>query len=239
MAPASGNEPINPSGGFWRELVRLPFRKFVIETSLSEAEVAERLRGIVEPGSPFLAPFWRSNRLFRGEVSPQGFKVMRIILYRNSFLPVVSGTFEPGPSGARVAVTMRPMRPMQVFLALWFGLGLAFIAVALGRSIGPAFSSGHSGTNPHAGSPILLIGSVAGVSAAYLIFAGSFGYEARKARALLEDALQAMPSDRIQQILAGTKPEGAPRALMHAVIVALIGAAAAVIAMVLVQHGRP
>jgi hypothetical protein len=230
MASVVGNDPINPGGGFWRELMRLPFRQFVIETSLSEAEVVERLRGIVEPGSAILAPLRRTNKLFAGEVSPQGFKFMRIIGYGNAALPVVSGSFARDASGTRVAVTMRPTRFFQVFGAVWLGFALLFVTITLVLSITLIFSSSKDGANPSANASMIFLGGLAVVSAGYLLMAGSFGFEARKARRILEDALNATPSARVQQILSGTAPTGLPKFWIVIGVVAAIGVIALFIA---------
>src|ERR1700674_4092390 len=118
MASVGGGAPPNSRDGLLSELIRPPFRQFVIDTELSEAEIVERLRGIVELGSPFVAGLGRTNKLFAGEVSPHGFKIMRLIYYGNGALPVVIGRFEPGPKGARVQVTMRPTKIAIAFGAL-------------------------------------------------------------------------------------------------------------------------
>lgn len=199
MASSGGDAPLNSSGGWLRDLIRPPSRQFVIDTELSAAEVVERLRAIVEPGSVFLAGLRRTNKLFAGEVSPDGFKIMRLIYYANSSLPVLIGRFETGPSGARVQVTMRLMRFTQIFFRIWFGfLALFFATVALAT----VFSSRKNGV-----MGLLMLGAVAmGAFGYLLILAGPFGLEARKARGLLEEALQTTPGPRIQKILASAPP---------------------------------
>src|SRR5713101_785107 len=129
MASIGGGAPLNSRAGLLRDLIRPPFRKFAIDTELSQAEIVERLRGIVEPGGAFLAGLGGTKKLFAGQVSPQGFKITRLIYYGNGSLPVVIGTFEPGPNGARVQVTMRPTQFALAFGILWFGSMVLFIVV--------------------------------------------------------------------------------------------------------------
>lgn len=199
-----GGAPRDPDGERWlRDLTRLPFRQFSIDTELSEAEVVERLRAIVEPGNVFLAGLRRTNKLFAGEVSPDGFQILRLIFYRNSSLPILIGRFEIGPRGARVQVTMRLMRFVQVFLAVWFGFLLFFFVIVAVASLESIFSFRKTGF----GSPLTLVGLAIGMGLfGYLIVTVPFGLEARKAQGLLEEALQATPGPRIQKILSGAPP---------------------------------
>jgi hypothetical protein len=134
MASVGGGASRTPSGGWLQDVVRFPSRQFDLDTELTQAESVERLRAIAEPGSVFLASFRRTNKLFAGEVWPDGFKVMRLIYYGNSGLPVVEGRLQPGPIGTRVQVTMRLMQSARIFSMLWFG----FLAFLVGSMVGVA-----------------------------------------------------------------------------------------------------
>jgi hypothetical protein len=187
MASIGGGAAINPGGGWLRELIRWPSREFDIDTRLAPAEIVERLRAIIEPGSRFLALFKRRKKPFTGEVSADGFKVMRLAYSRNGVLPVVTGRFEPGPIGTRVRIAMRLPRQVAVFLVLWFAVfALAFAA--------PLFLSVTDQTKRfgRALTPMGFYGYALGLASfAYLMVAGSFAWEARRARGLLEEALEA------------------------------------------------
>ncbi len=214
---------LNSSGGLLGDLIRPPSRRFVIDTGLSEAEIAGRLRGIVEPRNPFLASFGRTNKLFAGEVSPQGFKIMRLIYYGNSSLPVVIGRFEPGPRGARVQVTMRPTRFASAFGTLWLAAAAIFTVVA---GLATIFSWPR---NAAVSGGIFTLGGVAAIAFGYLIMAVPFGAEARKAQGLLEETLQATPGPRIQKVLASAPPR-LPR---FAKFLLAVGAAAIILSVVM------
>ena len=209
MTSNGGEAPPNPSGGLLRDLIRPPFRQFSIDTELSEAEVVERLRAIVEPGNAFLASLRRTNKLFAGEVSTEGFKIMRLIYYSNGFQPVVTGRFDhPGPRGTRVQVGMRLRQYASAFVALWLGMLALIVFVALFEAV---FSSPKKGV----GNWLEGVGFATSIGAiAYLMVAVSFGAEARKARGLLDEALQPTPGPRIQNVLSGA-PSALPRFVKH------------------------
>jgi hypothetical protein len=179
------------TGSRLRDLVRFPFRQFVIETELSEVAVVDRLRPIIAPRSPFFARFgffMRTDKSFAGSVSPDGFKIARIIHYGNSFLPIVVGRFEPGPTGVRVQVTMRLMQCLTIFLMLYFAILVVVIVAAVGLEI---FSSQTRGI----GGMFAIVGIALGMGAfAYLMMGAAFSIEARRARRLLERALQTVRS---------------------------------------------
>jgi hypothetical protein len=182
--------------GRHRDLIRPWFRRFAISTSLSRTEVIERVRGIVEPESHFRACFSRTNKLFAGEVSATGFKVRQIRPLRipwNSWSPVLLGTLETQPTGTRVGIIVRPTRLASVLLLLWFAIAIAFVNFA------PTLSRQRTGSLPAlAGVEILTV-----VLAGYLLMTASFSLRARKARELLEEALQTEPTDRVRQVLEG------------------------------------
>jgi len=66
---------------------------------------------------------------FEGMVSPQGFRISRIISYRNSCIPILSGRFEPFSAGTRIVIEMK-MHPLGwVFLV--GGMGISCFVPAL------------------------------------------------------------------------------------------------------------
>jgi hypothetical protein len=200
MASVGGGAPFSSREGLLRDLIRPPFRKFVVDTELAEAEIVERLRGIVEPRGAFLAGFRRTNKLFAGEVSPQGFKITRLIYYGNASLPVVIGTFEPGPNGARVQVTMRPTQFAIAFGTLWFGFMVLFTVIVGLVTISAWWKSGAVKDGIFSFLPVAML------AFGYLLAAVTFGAEARKARRLLEEALQTRPGPRIQKVQDSAPP---------------------------------
>jgi hypothetical protein len=200
MVTVGGDATRSSTAAWLRDVLRFPSRQFEIDTEVSQAEAVERLRAIVEPGNILLAGLRRTKKLFGGEVSPGGFRVMRLIYYGNSSLPVVEGSFEAGSRGVRVRVTMRPTRFAQIFFYVWFGFLVFFFFVS---ALATAFRFRKDGFVPLLGCGVAI---AMGIFGYLMILAGPFGIEARKARGLLEEALQPTPGPRIQRMLDGAPP---------------------------------
>ena len=101
----------------------LPWDHYDIQTSLNREKVVELWGSEVEPRK--WLRFSRQHKTFEGEVTWQGFKIMRIIHYRNSFLPIIHGSFEQGGKGIDIKVRMRLHPFVIAFMCFWFGfLGL-------------------------------------------------------------------------------------------------------------------
>src|SRR5438067_5331361 len=109
-----------------------PTDSFEIETTMSEEEIASALRKWIEPRKTFRLSW--DHAAFEGSFTNDGFKITRIIHYRNGFLPVVRGRFLAGPSGTRVKIEMRLQKFSAIFMAVWFGgviLGVAWAITVL------------------------------------------------------------------------------------------------------------
>ena len=154
-----------------------------------------RINGIVEPHSPLIATFVRTNKLFAGDLSSDHFKIKRIVNYRNTMVPVIEGVFEPSPSGSRIRITMRLVHWVAGFFVLWCGgTTIMFLLSALGL-----LSPGHTSTGLSSLFPLALV---------YAMGAIGFNSEADKARGLLEEALRATPSGPVEQVLSNVvKPK--------------------------------
>ncbi|HEX8494010.1 MAG TPA: hypothetical protein VF658_14285 [Pyrinomonadaceae bacterium] len=144
----------------------VPYEHFTIDTSLPFDKAVDRIAQLIEPKRSFRNPFSREHKEFEGSVTPQDFKISRIIHYRNSFLPIINGQFVKTPLGTRLTVRMTLHPFVIAFLILWSGvIGLSFV-MALRESDGKA------------AAPFML-GMLAFV---YLLTTGAFKWEARKAR---------------------------------------------------------
>src|SRR5579864_5237054 len=171
-------------------LFRFPYLTFEIVSTLPREVAVARIRGIVESHNPLVVPFVRTNKLFAGEVSSDGFKLRRIIRYRNVMRPVIEGVFEPSPSGSRIRISMRPTHWIASFFGLWIGgIAIRFLPSSIGL-----FSSNHSSATPGLSS-IFALAFVCGVGTI------GFNLEADKARKLLEGALQGAPSAHVEKVL--------------------------------------
>ena len=155
----------------------IPQETYTIYTSISVPEIKEQMMKYVEPKKMFR--FFRGgSKYFEGDVSDSGFKLTRIISYRNSFLPIIKGSFEERASGLKVDVSMS-MHPFVIaFMLFWFGgVGIGFITML--------FSFIKSPTNFHPASLIpagmLLFG--------WVLVSVGFWPEARKAKEKLNEIL--------------------------------------------------
>lgn len=149
----------------------VPYEKFQIDTDLSSIEVAQRIRTVTGKIKLFsLTPEYE----FRGRVSDSEFKIIKNILYRNSFLPIVKGKIEQKGTGTSVTISMRLHLLVMCFLSIWFsGVGLGCIVV---------ISDLNAFTLPMLTPFGLLIFGVVLVS-------GSFWYEASKQKRRLIELL--------------------------------------------------
>jgi len=118
----------------------MPVLITTIHTHLTLDEVRSRVASLIqEPPSGWQA--WLSHasvgangRPFLGRLNGVSFKMTRIIVYRNSFLPVIRGRISQGDIGAdvRLVMTLHPL--VALFMLGWFtGLGAgAFSAETAG-----------------------------------------------------------------------------------------------------------
>ena len=229
---ASSSDAVFPRFGRLRDLIRPRVRRLAISTSLSQTEVVDRVRGIVEPGNNFLAHFSRTNKLFAGEVSATGFKIRRImamwiIWFGNwTWSPVILGTLETQPTGTRVRIAMRPTRFNTVFLWLW--------VVIVIFSFAPILSRQRTGSVPALTGIKFLAAALAG----YLVAIARSVLEARKTRGLLEEALQTEPGDRMRQVLEGGRRRF-PKVLRPMAALIVIGALMVSLGRILLVRSEP
>jgi hypothetical protein len=101
------------------EFVRPPFRRFEILTPMSPARATKVLQEIVEPSKAFRWPYSKNHRYFEGTVDRDRFKISRILGYRNSFVPIIEGSFRSDDSQTIATLNMRMAWPVMV---LWFGM---------------------------------------------------------------------------------------------------------------------
>jgi hypothetical protein len=112
------------------EFVRPPFRRLEFSTPIGPARVAAVLRKIVEPSEMFRSPFSKKHRYFEGSVDGDHFKISRITnYYRNSFLPIIEGSFRPDLSGTIVSLNLRMAWPVTMLWVVMILLPLlSFVA---------------------------------------------------------------------------------------------------------------
>ncbi len=107
----------------------IPYDSFEIATGLSPSQITFTLNGNIEPTKWLRRS--RDHKMFQGSITQNGFVVTRIIHYRNSFLPIIRGTFKSSSSGVVIAIKMRPHHCVTAFMCVWFGgVGMGIIAMS-------------------------------------------------------------------------------------------------------------
>jgi hypothetical protein len=100
----------------------LPYESVILESPLSRQEVLDKLDSVVESRSKFRYLFSRNHKPYRGKVSGDRFEVSRIIYYRNSFLPIITGEIISGYPGSSVKLVMHPRPLVIVFGVIVLGV---------------------------------------------------------------------------------------------------------------------
>jgi hypothetical protein len=151
--------------------VFLPYRRFTISSRLSLDEARRRIASNIEPMKRIR---WsgRSEKPYEGEATMEGFRMRRIINYRNSFLPLIRGQWSTRLGKSQLDVTMRLHHFVPAFMVIW----CAFLL--------PVINAMRSSENPQWLMPaaMLLI--------PYPMAAIAFGVEAAKSQRFLLELLE-------------------------------------------------
>ena len=101
----------------------IPYEKLKLETSLPKDELLKRLANNIEPGRASRNWFTgksSSSKYFEGSLHENGFNIHRIIGYRNSFLPEISGEFDYLRFGITLNLKLK-LNPIALLIgAIWF-----------------------------------------------------------------------------------------------------------------------
>lgn len=155
----------------------LPFEKHLFRSPLPPDEALKCLADQVEP------PKWfrllsGAEKPYQGEITGNKFQIRRIIGYRNSFLPRISGEIRPSGSGSDIAVTMQLHPAVLVFVLVWIAIPLISLLLVLG-------------SNGQFMQPVMLFPTLM-VFLVYLIFWAAFKWESSRARKDLAGFFQAI-----------------------------------------------
>jgi hypothetical protein len=97
------------------------FHSYQVESSLIADDCIIALDLELDPWEMISCP---SNKKFIGDVSKKGFKIVRNIAYRNTFMPIISGSFTSLQNGTLVMIRMR----MHIF-AIFFAIIWNFVVI--------------------------------------------------------------------------------------------------------------
>ena len=158
-------------------LTFFPHRHLQVRTPLPCDEVLRRLSEVVEPKQWFRFPFFGKHRPYEGVVSANGFRISRVIDYRNSFLPMIDGRVSPDAHGTVVDVSLSLHPFTSVFMAVWLGLtGVLGIVFLVGVLLGHG-----------SGEPVFSLVPLGMCAFGYLLMHGGFAFEVGPVRKLLHE----------------------------------------------------
>jgi len=121
-------------------MILIPYDTIRIHTSLSIDDAAARLAQVVDSERKWFQ--WQiPKRTFNGSVSKSGFRIMRNIVGRTTYLPLIRGRFEHTVNGTNIFVTfsLHPL-DMMVLVAFFLSAEIMFLyyrdhAAAIGAVI--------------------------------------------------------------------------------------------------------
>ena len=177
------------------DLLAPPWRRFEIISHSTPAEVISAIQSATEERRRFRVPF-SNSRDFEGVVYDDRFEISRIIRYRNSLRPLISGRVEPSPLGTRLAIVMRPP---------WFAAAASAAVIAVVVTIIILTQIALHGSQSGSQSLAIIAAVIAG---SYLMITIPFGLEVHWARELLQRLL-----DMAEVLSPSAAPStGCPRA---------------------------
>ncbi len=127
-APALAEGSVESSGG---HVKWVPQHRFEIQSSLSPSAAIEALKGHVEARRMLRVGFPSSanDKRFQGVVGADDFQITRVIGYRNSFLPQVSGKVRGVGSRSVIDVEMALFAPVIILVIAIMAMLLLIVGV--------------------------------------------------------------------------------------------------------------
>ena len=110
----------------------LPLEDYTLTSKLSLDEIRTRISDNLESKKNFKFPFFNRNtsKPYEGILSGDTFTINRIINYRNSFLPVITGNISTYLGGTQIHLKMRLAYGVAIFMLVWLGaVGIACIGI--------------------------------------------------------------------------------------------------------------
>ncbi len=162
----------------------IPFERRVVRSRLPVAEAIAALQAQVEPARMFRFSI-RDAKAFQGNIEGYGFRITRVIGYRNSFLPIIVGTFEPAPDGCVVRIQMRMHIAVMIFCAVWLSFLVPILIGFIMASV-----AGRPGFGLTVLMPVGMLVFFLGLTN------GGFWVEANKQKKMLQDIFQGVAEER-------------------------------------------
>ncbi len=112
-------------------MIFLPFETIIIETTLTKEDAMLNLTKNIEPEKTFRFINRSDTKDFEGCLRGDEFEIRRIIRYKNSFLPVISGRIETSGLATRITVKLRLNPGAMAFMLIWFGFVTLFLIASI------------------------------------------------------------------------------------------------------------
>ena len=163
----------------------LPSKSLVYHSLLTKEELLERLRDAVETErSHDLSSRNKINsKSYLGTIQNGSFNIRRVINYKNSFLPQISGVISEDINGTQIKVEMKLMNFVKFFMIIWFSFCVFFVLIFLLVLLFDKKSNSESGFSIII--PLLML-----IFASFLVSSG-FQSESEKSVKDLEEILKA------------------------------------------------
>jgi hypothetical protein len=159
-------------------MVFIPFVKLKFRTKLSSNIIFEKLDSIIELKKFSFFGGLGYEKSFRGELFENSFIMIRNILYRNSFIPIIKGKIFQENGNTIIDIFMRMYLFVIIFMGLWLGIPLILLFTNLFDLI-----INHNGSLLTSFSPMIFF--IFG----YIIMMAGFNYEYIKAQKILKELL--------------------------------------------------
>jgi len=103
----------------------LPYENYILTSSLNKEEITNRLQENVS--LKYYSTFQKkqntiSEKPYEGTIDENKFLINRVIDYRNSFLPVISGEITSKLSGSEIHIKMQLNTFTKIFISIWLGI---------------------------------------------------------------------------------------------------------------------
>ncbi|MCW3090548.1 MAG: hypothetical protein JWP81_1617 [Ferruginibacter sp.] len=110
----------------------LPYENYTLITRLTTADVQKRLSDNIEPNKAYrFNPFGENIKPYEGVISGNTFTINRIIHYRNSFLPIITGQIADDAGKTCIKIKMRLHLLVLIFVSFWLYTTGKFCVIVL------------------------------------------------------------------------------------------------------------
>src|ERR1700748_2338620 len=96
----------------------LPFEHYIFSTPMTVDEAKSRLQQQVGPKSSSAFPVRKADKPYLGTVEAGRFRIVPVVDYRNSFIPIVTGRVFVEKGRTYIRVSMQPHVLVLIFLAV-------------------------------------------------------------------------------------------------------------------------